>query len=124
MDVDRVPAVGEVEYYFRLQFGDTVQSLALVSMFSPPDQELLELSHGAIYICRSGGVDALTVVDVKLITAVVSMVPDYQVTVKGEIVIPENRFSLVEQPFLKLAVLCGTMGEDDDGIDNENNAPV
>lgn len=124
MHVDGAPAVGEVEYYFRLQFGDTVQSLALVSMFSPPDQELLDLSHQAVYICQHGGIGALKVVDVKSITAVVSMVPDYQVTGEGEIVIPENRFSLVEQPFPKLAVLCGTMGEDDDGIDNENNAAL
>lgn len=87
-------------------------------MFSPPDQDLLELSHHAAYICRHGGVDTLAVVDVKTIMAVVSMVPDYQVTTEGEIVIPENRFSLVEQPFLKLAALCGTLGEDDDAIDN------
>jgi hypothetical protein len=27
-------------------------------------------------------------------------------------------FSLVEQPFLKLAALCGTLGDNDDDIDN------
>ena len=101
-----------------MQFDDVTHSLALVSVFSPPDQDLLELSHHAAYICRHGGVDTLAVVDVKTIMAVVSMVPDYQVTTEGEIVIPENRFSLVEQPFLKLAALCGTLGEDDDAIDN------
>lgn len=121
MYVDGMPAVGEVEYFFRLQFGDTVHSLALVSVFSPPDQELLELSHHAAYICHRGGPDALTVVDVKAITAVVSMVPDFQVTAEGEIIIPDNRFSLVEAPFLKLAALCGTLGEDDDTIDNTND---
>jgi hypothetical protein len=52
MYVNGMPAVGEVKYFFRLQFGDTVHSLALVSVFSPPDQELLELSHHAIYICH------------------------------------------------------------------------
>ena len=66
----------------------------------------------------------LTVVDVKVINAVVAMVPDYQVTIKGEIIVPENRFSLVEQPFLMLATLCGTLGEDDDGIDNANETVV
>ena len=91
-------------------------------MFSAPDQELLELSHHAAYICHHGGIDALTVVDVKAIKAVVSMVPDYQVTVEGAIVIPENRFSLIEAPFLKVAALCGTQGEDDDAIDNDNDS--
>jgi hypothetical protein len=33
-------------------------------------------------------------VDVKTIIAVVSMVTDYQVTVEGNIVVPENRFSV------------------------------
>jgi hypothetical protein len=121
MYVNGTPAVGEVEYFFRLQFGDTVHSLALVSVFSPPDQELLKLSHNAVYICHGGGIDSLMVVDVKAITVVVSMVPDFQVTAEGEIFIPENRFSLVEQSFLKLAVLCGTTGKDDDGIDNGND---
>jgi hypothetical protein len=122
--VDGTPAVGEVEYFFRLQFGETVHSLALVSVFSPPDQELLDLSHHAVYICHSGGMDALTVVDVKAITAVVSMVPDFQVTAEGEIIIPDNRFSLVEALFLKLAALCGALGEDDDTNDNDNGTAM
>ncbi len=124
MYVDGMPVVGKVEYFFRLQFGDTVHTLALVSVFSPLDQKLLELSHHAVYICHSGGIDALTVVDIKVITAVVSMVPDFQVTAKGEIIIPDNRFSLVEALFLKLAALCGALGEDDDTNDNDNSTAM
>ncbi len=124
MYVDGTPAVGEVKYFFRLQFGDTVHTLALVSVFSPLDQELLELSHHAMYICHSSGIDALMVVDVKAITAVISMVLDFQVTAEGEIIIPDNRFSLVEAPFLKLAALCGALGEDDDTNDNDNGTAM
>jgi hypothetical protein len=113
MNVNRTSAIGDVEYFFRLQFGDTVHSLALVSVFSPPDQELLELSHRAVYVCHHGGIDALVIVDVKAIKEVVAMVPDYEVTVEGDIVTPENRFSLVESPFLKLAALSGSLVEDD-----------
>lgn len=90
-------------------------------MFSPPDQEIFELSNRAAYICHHGGTDALTVVDVKVITAVVSMVPDYQVTVNGDIIIPENRFSLVEAPFVRLAALCDAVEDDADGIDNSTD---
>lgn len=121
MYVNRTLAVGEVEYFFRLQFGDTVHSLVLASMFSPLDQELLDLSHRAVYIYHSGGIDALTVVNVKAITAVISMVPNFHVTTEGEITIPVNRFSLMEAPFLKLAALCGALAEDDDTIDNAND---
>jgi hypothetical protein len=49
MAVDGTFAIAETEYFFQLQFGDIVHSLALVLMFSPPDQEILELSHGAAY---------------------------------------------------------------------------
>ena len=95
----------------------------MVSPFSPPDLELLELSEGAAYICHHGGLDTLVVVDVTAICAVVSMVPDYQVTVKGEIVIPEGKFSLVEAPFLKFASFYGTLDDDNDndGIGNCND---
>jgi len=121
VDIKGTPTIAEVEYYFQLRFSDTVYSLALVSMFSPPDQEILELSSHAAYICHHGGTEALTVVDVKAITAVVFMVPDYQVTAEGEIIIPENRFSLVEAPFIRLAALCGIVEDDTDGIDDSND---
>ena len=118
MTINGTSAIAEVEFFFRLQFGDVVHSLAVVSKFSPPDQEILRLSNHAAYICHHGGTDALMVVDVKIINAVVSMVPDYQVTAEGEIIVPDTRFSLVEAPFLKLVTLCGAPGEEDDGIDN------
>ena len=121
MVIERTPAIAEVEYFFRLRFGETVHSLALISVFSPPDQEILEMSNHAAYICHHGGADALVVVDVKAITSVVSMVPDYQVTTNREIITPENRFSLMEAPFIKLAALCGIVEDDTDSIDNGND---
>jgi len=73
-------AIADVEYFFQLRFRDTAHTLALVSVFSPPDQNVLELSHHAAYICHHRGTDALTVVHVKSINSVVAMVPDYHVT--------------------------------------------
>ena len=46
------------------------------------------------------------------------MVPDYQVTVNGDIIIPETTFSLVEAPCIGLATLCGTVEDENDGIDD------
>jgi hypothetical protein len=107
--------VADVKYFFRLRFGDIIHSLAVVSMFSLPDEELLEESHHAVYICHHRGTAALRVVDVDTITSVMSMVPNYQVTAEGDIIIPENQYSLVDVPLLKLASLCGTLGDSDDG---------
>ncbi|KAH9979155.1 hypothetical protein BJV77DRAFT_926428, partial [Russula vinacea] len=67
--------VADVEYFFQLRFGDIIHSLAVVSMFSLPDEELLEKSHHAVYICHHRGTAALRVVDVDTITSVVLMVP-------------------------------------------------
>jgi hypothetical protein len=106
-----------------LRFGEELYSLALVTKFSAPDQEIFESSNHAAYICHRGGTDTLTVVDVKAITAVVSMVPDFQVTENGDIIIPHNTYSLVEMSFLKLTALCSLVepedveGVDDDAID-------
>ena len=85
-------------------------------MFSPPNEAILEESHDAVYFCHYaiGGTATLTVVDVKLIMSVVSMVPDYQVTAECDIIIPNNRYSLVDVPLLKLASLCGALGDNND----------
>jgi hypothetical protein len=121
VDVDGTSAVADIEYFFRLQFGDSFYSLALGSVFSPPDLDLLNLSEGAAYICHHGGIDALVVVDVKAINALVAMVPDYQVNLEGEIIIPEGRFSLVDAPFLKSASFWQAGDDDDDGIPGNSN---
>lgn len=101
MYIDGVPAIADIKYFFQLQFGDTVHSLALVSIFSPPDQELLVLSHQAAYICRHGDLDVFMVVNVKNIYAVVAMVPDYQVTAESDIIILENMYCIhwLNHPF-------------------------
>jgi hypothetical protein len=85
VDIKGTPAIAEVKYFFRLQFSNTVYTLALVSVFSPSDQEILKLSNHAAYICHHSRTDAFTVVDVKAITAVMLMVSDYQVMVNGDI---------------------------------------
>ncbi len=120
MDIRGVPAIAEVEFFFQLRFGDTVHTLALVSVFSPPDQEILESSNHAAYICHHGGTDSLTIVDVKSITSVVSMVPDFQVTGNGDIIVPDNAFCLVEVSFTKLSGLR-SVTELEDVIENDAN---
>lgn len=108
-----------------MQFGETVHSLALVSIFSPPDHNLLELSSHAAYICHRGGIDTLAVLDVKSITAVVAMIPDFQVTADGDIITPDNRFSLVEASFVRLTTLDRVQGDNDnDDVINSNNDSV
>ncbi|KAK7457870.1 hypothetical protein VKT23_010214 [Stygiomarasmius scandens] len=93
--------VGEIQYFFCLKFGETINPLCVVSLFTPPDTELLKQSCDTVYVCHYQGAASLGVFSVKDIDSVVAMVPDYKVTGEGEIITPENRYFMVEKPFLK-----------------------
>lgn len=75
------------------------RTLALVSLYSPPDQDILAESHNTLWICRYQGDQALKVVDIKTITAVVSLP-----CLPGA---PEGTHFLVEKPGLDVAHMGG-----------------
>ncbi|KAG0691611.1 hypothetical protein DFH29DRAFT_770213, partial [Suillus ampliporus] len=50
-------------------------NVAVVSLFSLPDKELLELSSHVVASCTNHGDDEIRVIDAKSITDVVAMVP-------------------------------------------------
>jgi hypothetical protein len=56
-------------------FGDKSRALALVALYSPPDEYLLRLSTDTLVVCRYQGEGALIVIDAKSILSVVAMVP-------------------------------------------------
>jgi hypothetical protein len=102
-----------------LKFGELIQTLAVASMFSPPDQELLDLSHQAVYASHYGGDDTLIAIDVKCLESVVPMVPYYKITPEGEIEIPDTEHFLVEKMGLDITALFREQehGDDDDEQD-------
>ena len=55
--------------------GDERQAFALVSPYSPPDEHLLQISHGTLVVRRYRGDDIIWVIGVKSIISVVAMVP-------------------------------------------------
>ncbi len=90
--------------------------LALVSVYSNPDRQILEESFGTSYTCQYQGDNALKVIDVKSIQALVAMIPDYKVTADGTIVEPENRGFLMEKLTLPITQrFC--LEEDDEDED-------
>ncbi|KIM73760.1 hypothetical protein PILCRDRAFT_80789 [Piloderma croceum F 1598] len=93
----------EVRFYLCLDEENTV---ALVSMYSPPDLALLEASHYTLWTCTYQGDAGLRVINAKAITAVVAMVP-----LPGA----ENLRFVVEKPGLDIA----HMGGNDEIITNE-----
>ncbi|TBU38199.1 hypothetical protein BD309DRAFT_874872, partial [Dichomitus squalens] len=72
----------EVQYFFRLKkmredggTDDVDMTLAMVSMFTPPDPAILRDTYGALKACRYQGDASRVVIDVKRIASVVAMVP-------------------------------------------------
>ncbi|KAK0240410.1 hypothetical protein EDD85DRAFT_765773, partial [Armillaria nabsnona] len=111
----------EVLYYFQLHFEHTRYTLALVLIYSPPDAKLLHESSKTVYSCEHQGETGLCAVFVSDIAAVVAMVLLFDVTGKGEVIIPENQYFLVEKPGLDVAVLCEEEEQDINGDDVQSH---
>lgn len=67
---------GEVQYFFRAQISTEVtKALALISVYDPPDADLLQESSHALWVTKYRGNMALKVIDIKTIKTCVAMVP-------------------------------------------------
>ena len=75
-------------------------TLALVSLYSQPDDNLLRLSHNALLVCARQ-LESRIVVDVSTIQSVVAVVPFQQVPGR------ENAFFVVEKLGLAISDLGG-----------------
>ncbi|TBU22755.1 hypothetical protein BD311DRAFT_822472 [Dichomitus squalens] len=72
----------EVQYFFRLKrmledgrTDDIDMTLAMISLFIPPDPAIARNTYGTLLACRYQGVASCEVIDVKDIASVVVMVP-------------------------------------------------
>ena len=105
----------EIRYFFRLKFGEDIHTLAVASVFSQPDHELLKRSYQTTYVCRYQGDDALIAIDVKEICLLVSMVPDYKISDEGlTVVTPASEHFLVEKIGMDITARLGEVDDEDD----------
>ncbi|CDO78241.1 hypothetical protein BN946_scf184571.g4 [Trametes cinnabarina] len=109
--------LAEVCYFFVGSALDNVFSLAMISLFSAPDQDILRDSLGVVCACSYEGTSSREVIDVKDIVAVVAMVP--LPMTRDEEQAPHaadryaKRFFLVEKPGLEIAYLSGSTESDE-----------
>ena len=82
----------EVKFYFSKRVGDDLLAFALVSLYSPPNEYLLQKSFGTLAVCEYQGEEALVVVEAKLILSVVAMVP-FGFVLDGH----SNQYFMIEQ---------------------------
>lgn len=95
-----------------MAIGSNEKTLALVSIYSPPNQALLDASFNTLWSCTYQGDAGLKVVDVKTISSVVAMIPHNAHNFPGDIV---GHFFVVEKPGLDVA----HMGGNDEEITEE-----
>ncbi|KAJ6529004.1 hypothetical protein B0H19DRAFT_889358, partial [Mycena capillaripes] len=98
--------LAEVHFYFRAKIQGTADTLALVDLYSEPDEEFLRDSYGTVAICAHGEGKHLVVIPVKDILSVVAMVPLTIIPGASERYLdPETSYFLVEKPGLDLMEL-------------------
>ncbi|KAH7905890.1 hypothetical protein BJ138DRAFT_1072332, partial [Hygrophoropsis aurantiaca] len=106
-NADNQTAFGEVQYYFYTKVAGRHIPVALVSLYSAPDKDLLRRSHQTLWVCKYQGIGALQVIDVKSIVSVVAMVPfPHSDEVGGS-----SSFFVAEKPGLEVAYLGGVEEE-------------
>ena len=79
--------------------------VALVSLYSAPDPDLLKISSNTLLVCRYCGDASLTLVKAQSIKSVVAMVPFMEKPEGGRPRRHDGRFFVVEKPGLSLAEL-------------------
>ncbi len=98
-------------YFFRLLLDGQLHTLAVVSVFSAPNEVLATRTHGTLKPCFYRGAAAIEAIPVKSIISVVAMIP-MQATPQ-EAAEPEaavkylNRYAVVEKPGLEIAFMAG-----------------
>jgi hypothetical protein len=98
-----------------LRFGEEVYSLAVVSLFSAPDKEVLRDSCGTVKACKYQGQACVQTFDARCIKSVIAMVPAYKVTLpEGEIITPPDEYFVVEKPYMEQTA-CFGLEEWEDG---------
>jgi hypothetical protein len=90
------------------QFAD----VAIIQMYSVPDENLLHLSSQTVASCTH--LETFVVIDVKHIISVVAMVPHRPTLPSG---VTEDHFFMIEKPGLDISNLGVPYGDDDNDID-------
>ncbi|KDQ57311.1 hypothetical protein JAAARDRAFT_178964 [Jaapia argillacea MUCL 33604] len=98
---------GEVQFFFRAQVQGKVVVLAVLSLFSRPDENVLQSSYNTVWLCKYQGDTALVVIEVTSILSVVGMVAQKQMLeygVEGPCAVD---YFVVEQSGLEVGLLSG-----------------
>lgn len=104
---------GEVYYFYRISLeGDLWQPVALISLYSTPDPDILETTSDILLVCRYQGDASLVLVEATAIKSLIAMVPFLEKAEGGRPRRHKGRFYLGEMPGLTLAELGMEVGDE------------
>ncbi|KAG1823874.1 uncharacterized protein BJ212DRAFT_1296396 [Suillus subaureus] len=86
------------------------RTIALVSLYSAPDRQLLELSHWTVWSCTYQGEAGLHVVDVTNIQAIIAVIPHQPTLPSG---VTKDHVFVVEKTGLDVSY-TGVFAKEDD----------
>jgi hypothetical protein len=89
-------------------------NVALVRLFSLPDNQFLNMSYSAVASCQA--MEEICVINIKDICSVFGMIPHSVILAGGE---RQSRFFILEQPGLNITHFFGPNDEDNDLDDGE-----
>ncbi|KAJ6489577.1 hypothetical protein C8R47DRAFT_1215388 [Mycena vitilis] len=95
--------LAEVLFYFILSVGDEERHVALASFFGPPNAHLLEISSNDYWSAQHRRDNDLRVVNIKQLSACVTMAPDHQYAIYRSDGSEIDRWFLMQKPGCKLA---------------------
>jgi hypothetical protein len=114
-------AFAEVLYYARLRVLNSLETVAVISLYGPPDPSLWALSSKTLWSSRALGDEGIVVVRAKDLLSVVAMIPHApRIAEMGQ----GDRFFVVEKLGLDIVALGEVLGIEDDGeeLDDVNES--
>lgn len=94
---------GQVQYFFQLKLNGQKETVALVSVYTAPDPQLLEKSSNTLMVCRYLGDAALKIILVKKIASCIAMVPFHDPA--------DDHFFVCKKIGLEMAHMAGVQEE-------------
>jgi hypothetical protein len=102
----------EVQYFFNAIVNDARITLALVALYSRPDEELFKQSNWTVWSVTEQGQSGLCVINAKSILSVISVIPhNHHVQADSS----DERFFIWEQMGMDMALLSRHVDDSDEG---------
>lgn len=113
MDYNKEERFAEVYFFYRIcHEGDEWQPVALISLYSTPDPDILEMTSGVLAVCQYLGDDSLVLVEAQAIKSLIAMLPFLEKAEESRPRRHKGRFYVGEMPGLTLAELGMEEGEE------------